>query len=495
MFCASANITFKYTSSYILSVADNATCMQSCSSGMCTATFSGQGNCTLRFENQVAYQIAAPQPKQIIDSFSQSVGLACIQLDGSFCFPQYQNASKQLFGTDQAISAAVLESFCTPCTSKIMDYIGLSSESDKGLGFYMDMLCTKIGSKFCYPSFVAMTSSGPAAAARSLDEQEAAMCLDACVPSIFMKYDNYIRQLPPPGAGQQGPDSPYARIIEAFCSSDGSADNQGRGKSCIRAMGWSMFGSTATPPMVANLSASCNVSFDGAGPPAPPAACGAACADAFSSLTAAWGCCLNSFAAAIGPSAGIMPFFEGTQARCRTAPIRPACGVSALASTRRLCVGMPNLNYAYYAAWRGNVSAAVVQAVSLYTGVPPPRIGVVSDGRVEGLGEGGGGGNGTSVCLEVQSYTQEQSASVQLLIDSIGAGGSGRRAIDKTLRSSERRPCSSRCTSLRHAPCCFGQTFAFSVLSLLLPLFSATSPFLCAASIVVTSACRRPEPP
>jgi hypothetical protein len=359
--------------------------------------------------------------------------MACIQLDGAYCFPQYQNASRQLFGSEQAISTDVLQSFCSPCTSKIMDYIGLSSESDMGFGFYMDMLCTKIGSKFCYPSFMAITSSGPAAAALTLDQQEAAMCLDACLPSIFMKYDNYIRQQPAQGSGAQGPVPSYARIIEAFCSNDGSADNQGKGKTCIRAMGWSMFGGTDMPPMVANFSASCGISFDGAGPPAPPAACGAACADSFGRLTASWGCCLNSFSAAIGPSMGLMPFFEGTQARCRTAPIQPACGVSALASTRRLCVGMPNLNYAYYAAWRGNVSAAVVQSVSLYTGVPPSRIGVVSDGRVEGLG-GGGAGNGTSVCLEVQSYTPEQSASVQLLIDSIGAGGSGRRAAFNALR-------------------------------------------------------------
>jgi hypothetical protein len=351
-----------------------------------------------------------------------------------------------LFGVNGAISAAVLERFCTPCTSKIMDYIGISSDSDKSFGFYMDMLCTKIGSKFCYPSFDAMTSSSsPGTAARTLDEQEAAMCQDACVPSVFMKYDNFVRLHPLSGAGGQ---PSYGRIIEAFCSNDGSADNQGKGKSCIKAMGWSMFGDMSMPAMIVNVSASCGVSLGGSGPPAPPATCGAACADSFGRLTATWGCCLNSFASAVGPSLGVMPFFEGTQARCQTAPIRPACGVPALASTRRpLCIGMPNFNYAYYAAWRANVSAAVVLSISLYTGVPLSRISVVSEGQVEGLGEGG---NGTVVCVEVQSYTPEQSASVQLLIDGIGAGGSSRRTVDKALRFSQSRartPASSHSSS------------------------------------------------
>jgi hypothetical protein len=92
---------------------------------------------------------------------------------------------------------------------------------------------------------------------------------------------------------------------------------------------------------------------------------------------------------------------------------------------------MPNFNYAYYAAWRADVSAAVVLSVSLYTGIPLSRISVVSEGQVEGFGEGS---NGTVLCVEVQSYTPEQSASVQLLIDGIGAGGSSRRIVDKALR-------------------------------------------------------------
>ena len=377
-------------------------------------------------------RLEAPQPKQIIDSLSRMIDMACIQLDGTFCYPQYINASQQVFGGSQVVSTAALESFCTPCTSKMMDYIGLSFASmDTGLGFFMDMVCTRIGSKFCYPSFTAMTLSGPGAAARTLDEQEAAMCQDSCLPSIFMKYDNYFRQSPA-SAGAAGAMPSYSRIIEAFCSNDGSADNQGRGKSCIKAMGWSMFGGSNAdmPPMMANFSSACGVPFTD-GPPAPPAACGAACADSFGRLTAAWGCCINSFSAAVGPSMGLMPFFEGTRARCGTAPIRPACGVSALALPRRLCIGMPNLNYTYYAAWRANVSAAVILSVSLYTGVPSPRIGVVSDGRVEGLG---GAGDGTVVCVEVQTYTPEQSAALQLLINSIGAPGSARRSGDKALR-------------------------------------------------------------
>ena len=354
--------------------------------------------------------------------------MACIQLDGTFCFPQYLNASQKLFGSDGAVSPAALASFCTPCTSKVMDYIGLSSESDKTLGFYMDMMCTKIGSKFCFPSFAAMTSNSPGALARTLEQQEAAMCEDACVPSIFMKYDNYLRQqAPPPGAGDPGGAPSYGRLIEALCSNDGSADNQGRGKSCIQAMGWSVFGGAGTPLLLANVSTACNVSFEGDGPPSPPAVCGAACAGAFNNLTAGWGCCLNSFASAAGPSMGVLPFFEGTRARCQAPPIRPACGVSALAAARGLCVGMPNLNHAYFAAWRANVSAAVVTSVSLYTGIPPSRIRVASDGRVEGPG---GVGDGTVVCVEVQSYTLEQSASVQRLIDSIGAGGPGARRTD-----------------------------------------------------------------
>jgi hypothetical protein len=412
----------------------------------------------------------APQPKNIVDSFSRSISMACIQLDGAFCFPQYANASQQLFGAQGGISAAGLEGFCTPCTSKIMDYIGLSSDSDKSLGFFMDMLCTKIGSTFCYPAFAAITSGDGSAAARTLGEQAAAMCEDSCVPSIFMKFDNYLAQQP----GQQGTQISYNRLIEAFCSNDGSADNQGRGKSCIQAMGWSMFGNTGMPAMLLDVSTACGVSLEGDGPPAPPATCGAACADAFSRLTAAWGCCLNSFASALGPSAGIMPFFEGMQARCGTAPIQPACGVSALASTRRLCVGMPNLNHAYYAAWRAEVSAAVVLSISLYSGVPASRIRVVSDGRVEGLG---GMGDGTVVCVEVQSYTPEQSAAVQQLIDDIGAGGGAtrRRSDDsdsKTLRFSGL--CVIFCMILSTSSQRAGHTRMVFVLSLCLLLLPRT---------------------
>lgn len=349
--------------------------------------------------------------------------MACIELDGEFCFPQYTNASQQLFGANGAISAAGLEGLCTPCTSKIMDYIGLSSESDIGIGFYMDMLCTKIESKFCYPSFATMTSRGDAP--MTLGEQEAVLCEDPCVPSIFMKYDNYLRSQPPPSADGDQPEGPsvtvsYGRLIEAFCSNDGSADNDAKGKSCIQAMGWSMFGNRDMPPLLLDVSVACGIAMDGDGPPPAPAVCGAACASAFGRLTAAWGCCLNSFASAMGPRAGVMPFFQDMQARCATAPIRPACGVSALAEARALCVGMPNLNYAYYTAWRADVSAAVVLSVSLYAGVPPTRIRVVADGRVDGLG---GLGDGTVVCVEVQGYTFEQSAALQLLIDGIGAGG------------------------------------------------------------------------
>jgi hypothetical protein len=415
---------------------DNATCTQACSNPTCTATFSGgavgAGNCSLSISFESTYTLVAPQPRQIVESFSKSIGMACIQLDGAFCFPQYTNASRQLFGGDgpAAVGQAVLERFCTPCTSRIMDYIGLSAESDRAFGLYMDMLCTRAGPSFCYPSFTAITSSGPGAAL-TLEEQEAAMCKDACVPSVFMKFDNYLQQ-PSPGAGEPGPTgSPqpqYGRAIEALCSNDGSADNHGGGKSCLQAMGWSVFGGVGPPPLFANLSAACNVPMGGDGPPAPPAACGAACAGAFGRLASAWGCCLRSFSSALGPRMGVLPFLEGTRARCAAPPLRPECGVSRLAPARGLCVGMPNLDYAYYAARRADVTAAVALSVALYTGVPSARVRVASDGRVAGLG---GAGNGTVVCMEVQSCSPEQSAAVQRLIDGIGAGGpSARRAGD-----------------------------------------------------------------
>ena len=68
--------------------------------------------------------------------------------------------------------------------------------------------------------------------------------------------------------------------------------------------------------------------------------------------------------------------------------------------------------YDYYSSNRAAAAAAVVKSVSLSLGVPPARIGVVSDGAVAGLA--GAAGNGTGVCLSVQSYTASQAAVVQV---------------------------------------------------------------------------------
>jgi hypothetical protein len=326
----------------------------------CKSTFSGNasevGNCTQDISWDTVVPMTAPEPKEMIESFSIILGILCAQVDGVFCFPQYRNASQQLSNLADASSSAALDKFCSPCTAKVMDYMS----GDMDYDFYTDMVCTRIGTKYCYPTFVALTSN----MSSTLAAQEALMCGDACVPTVFMKYDQLTSSDnsagpggpglrlsrregdPPPPGGGGGPPS-YGQMVEAFCSNDGSSANQGKGKTCIQAMGWSMFGASSDGPPadVAAIETACGVALDGPEPPVVPQTCEPACAAKVAALVGGWGCCLNSFTSAVGPAMGgpLLQFFTGIAELCKVGAIPGPCGVSSRAANLSVCIGMPNL--------------------------------------------------------------------------------------------------------------------------------------------------------
>lgn len=356
----SVSITIKTTYQYNYLV-DQMACLQSCNfdPGQCSANFSGNssgiGQCSQQIINTSTYQLKAPQPKQIMDSFSSTVGMLCVQLDGEFCYPHFVKSAQQVAGADlSAADTSFMDSVCSPCTTRVLDSLGLAAGTLSPLAFFMDMACTKAGANYCYPPFAALALPSASAAPLSLASQEALLCSGACVPSVFLKFDNYLQVLGGGVNSSSGPPS-YAELLEAHCSNDGSDDSQGRGNTCIRAMGWSAFSGPVAPAVVDDVSRACGIPLGGIPASPRPAFCGSnesesfcdgnMCSGAMKALLGGWGCCVNSFTAAfgIGEHGPLLETLGLAAGACEAGPVPPPCGVSAEAMSWNLCIGMPNL--------------------------------------------------------------------------------------------------------------------------------------------------------
>jgi hypothetical protein len=172
----------------------------------------------------------------------------------------------------------------------------------------MDMMCTKVDSKFCIPAFSAMMESNDNAMMESNDNAmmesndkvPAALCEHAaCITAVLMKLDIISVNSTEPMLSPMNVD-----LIEAACShEDGSA---GLGKTCVQAMELSF---QAMPPRFINVTTSCGDAT----------VCDTNCAAAVGGLTAAWGCCIHKFDPIM---TGLMPFLT----LCGMMPSAVGCG-------------------------------------------------------------------------------------------------------------------------------------------------------------------------
>ena len=279
------------------------TCMERCKNNQwqqCSATFishtPGEGDCTLNYTTRSTYQMDGPEPKTFIETFKHMLDTTCLQLDGTFCLPMVLPLFHNLSGSPP--TDGLLEGVCSPCGAMIMESMPLYS--DMAVKGAMDMMCTKVDSKFCIPAFSAMMESNDNAMMESNDKVPAALCEHAaCITAVLRKLDIISVNSTEPMLSPMNVD-----LIEAACShEDGSA---GLGKTCVQAMELSF---QAMPPRFINVTMSCGGAT----------VCDTNCAAAVGGLTAAWGCCIHKFDPIM---TGLMPFLT----LCGMMPSAVGCG-------------------------------------------------------------------------------------------------------------------------------------------------------------------------